>query len=76
MKGHRHLKLVVSNDAPTTIDGLVARYSAANEHWGRTKTEAAREAARLAYNAWVSAAYPPSEAAPLIIGKAQHWGFR
>ena len=72
----RHLRLAVSNDAPATVDGLLARYSAANETWGRVKTEAAREAARLAYNAWVAAAFGPEQAAPLLIGKAQHWGFR
>ena len=75
MKRYRHLTLVVSNAAPASIDGLLKQYSAANERWQASRAEPDRIAARDAYNAWATA-FLGDDAAPLIIGNAQHWGFR
>lgn len=74
-KHRRHLRLVVSNDAPASTDALYSKYIAAQAAWQAEKTEQARVKARDAYNAWASAFCGPTDAAAVLITKDQAWGF-
>ena len=71
----RRLRLVVCNEAPSTVDELFARYRSAHARWHRTKAEDDRIAARDCYNAWVVATLPPNEQAAVVIGPHAAWGF-
>ena len=70
-----HLRLVVDNDNPHTVEQLWLAYSTANERRGKTRSEPDRIAARDCYNKWVVAHLGPDDAKDLIIPPGAAWGF-